>query len=130
MASRDLSPRTELASSLPLADALPTGGRFDNLSATAMLRAHDYGNYREGDCITPHGIVSLYDQGRLTGEDEHTRLDVVAGGRLYIGSWDRTFTDRFLVTLARRFAEWASADASGTDVAAPPVSPPLGMNQK
>jgi hypothetical protein len=63
----------------------------------------DYG-YRIGYVITPHGVVSVYTQGRFRGLEPMTSFDVASNGRCYRIDWDRTFTDRYLITLAKRFA--------------------------
>jgi hypothetical protein len=88
-------------------DQLPSGAVLDSMSAAhswlSLAEDREYG-YRTGHVGTRHGIVGLYDQGRKSGVDQITRLDVVAGGKLYIATWERTFTDRFLITLASRFA--------------------------
>jgi hypothetical protein len=62
--------------------------------------------YRVGHVITAHGIVGFYDQGRCPewASDQHTSMDVVVSGRCYRASWPRLFSDRFLKTLASRFA--------------------------
>ncbi len=80
--------------------------------ATPMLRlqvARAGDDWRSGDAITQHGIVGIYDQGRLSGHEPHTQFDFVTNGRLYIASWHRTFSDRYLVTLAQRFAAGRTA---------------------
>lgn len=89
-------------------EPLPGGAYFDSLSAKpgclrrSVARATD--DWREGDAVTPSGIVSIYTQGCLSGRDQLTRMDVVCGGRLHVATWRRTFSDRFLLTLAKRFA--------------------------
>lgn len=88
-----------------------SGARTESLKATPMLRLQEvrHGDgWRSGDALTPNGVVSIYDQG---GANSHTRFDFVTGGRLYVASWDRTFSDRFLVTLACRFAASAGRQA-------------------
>lgn len=92
---------------------LVTGAFLDSFSASpGTLRltvVRDGDDWRAGDAVTPHGLVGIYTQGRRSGRDPHTRLDIVVGGRLHIASWGRTFADRFLLTLAKRFAASVSA---------------------
>lgn len=89
---------------------LPTGVRLRDYSANycniIVGGPHDRG-YRVGAIVTPDGIVRLYDQGRKSGERPMTSLDVVVGGQVHTATWDRTFSDRFLKTLAKRFAAGA-----------------------
>lgn len=86
---------------------LPEGGFFTDSSARrgVMVASRDDGcDYRIGYIATPHGVVGLYDQGRYSGSSPTTRLCIVVAGRFYDSLWERTFTDRFLMTLAQRFA--------------------------
>jgi hypothetical protein len=95
-------------------EPLPIGAYFDRMSAkpgSLSLLPADGRDWQDGVAITPHGIVSIYTQGRLLGRDPITRLDVVAAGRLHIATWERTFSDRFLLTVAKRFA----ASAAGAE---------------
>lgn len=98
-------------SDVPEKMRLSSPTHMESLKATPMLRlqvVRHGDDWRSGDAITPHGIVSIYDQGH-DGNRPHTRFDFVANGRLHIASWDRTFSDRFLVTLACRFAAGRAA---------------------
>lgn len=58
-------------------------------------------HFRAGYIVTQHGIVGLYSQG---GDHPMTMLEIVANGREIRGQWRRTFSDRYLKTLANRFA--------------------------
>lgn len=73
----------------------------------------EYG-YRMGRVITRHGVVGLYDQTGKGKQRPYTRLDFVAGGNVISASWDRDFTDRYLKTLATRFAAECVRSASPT----------------
>jgi hypothetical protein len=78
---------------------------FDAQRGSISFERNEAYDYRIGHIVTPHGIVGFYDQGRLSGDQEAlTRLDVVANGRCLAATWRRTFSDRFLITLAKRFA--------------------------
>jgi hypothetical protein len=57
------------------------------------------GRYFMGDYMDPRGFVSVYMQ------DDYTRLDVIAVGRLVMRSWDRTFSRRTLPRLARQLLD-------------------------
>lgn len=58
--------------------------------------------YRMAWVATPWGIVGTYEQ---WGADPYTSLQFVCRGACHHVSWQRQFTDRFMVTLARRFAQ-------------------------
>lgn len=60
--------------------------------------------YRVGYILTRHGVVGLYDQVARDRTPAMTSLSVVAGGRYISATWDRPFSDRYLKTLATRFA--------------------------
>lgn len=90
-----------------LIERLPAGVQTNNWSASrtpvmVTCENHEFG-YRCGHIDTAHGIVGLYDQQR----DPYTSLNIVIAGRDIRASWRRCFTDRYLKTLARRFAEAA-----------------------
>lgn len=83
---------------------LPPGANFYDYSVRGrsilcVVASREYG-YRQGFIATAHGVVGLYDQ----TDTAYTRLDFAIDGRCYSASWDRTFSDRFLKTLASRFA--------------------------
>jgi hypothetical protein len=89
---------------------LSTGGARARWSARGVwLNATETvtsdGAYRSGYIQTPHGVVGLYTQ---IGAHPHTALTFIAGGRQHRIWWGRTFTDRWLKTLARTFAEECS----------------------
>lgn len=65
--------------------------------------------YRVGWITTPDGVVGFYDQ---VGSHPFTSFTFVTRGRCHTATWERTFTDRRLKTLARRFA---AANALGSD---------------
>lgn len=67
-----------------------------------MVSADDreYG-FRVGYISTEHGVVGLYEQ---RGERPMTSLTMVARKRWLSATWNRTFSDRYLKTLANRFA--------------------------
>jgi hypothetical protein len=68
-------------------------------------RKAGYGNWTEGDVLTPDGIVSVYSQDGESTRDRHTRLDFVAHGRLYMRHINgKCYSHRGLVTIAARFA--------------------------
>lgn len=60
----------------------------------------EYG-YRGGYIATRFGVVGLYDQG---GSHPMTGMSFIANGREIRMTWNRTFSDRYLKTLANRFA--------------------------
>lgn len=61
--------------------------------------------YLIGEVKTPIGIVTIYSQEKSQGLDALTRLDFVCGGRLFMRTIYRTFTERGLATTAHRFAK-------------------------
>lgn len=78
----------------------------------------EYG-FRVGAISTHLGVVALYDQARYRGNDPRTHLDFVHAGRNHRAFWPRTFTDRFLKTLAYRFAQFVVSDGASSR---PPVT--------
>jgi hypothetical protein len=66
-----------------------------------QVTSNEYGGYTGGYQTTPHGIVGIYTQ---TADPPHTSFDFVHAGRVHRVAWMRTFSDRFLKTLAKRFA--------------------------
>lgn len=93
-------------------DGALAGANFDSFSASRGIvwacesRAY---NYRQGAVLTPLGIVALYDQDH--GQLALTRLDFVVDGRCHSATFERRFSDRYLITLARRFAEHVTREA-------------------
>lgn len=57
--------------------------------------------FRAGWISTEYGLVGFYSQ---VGERPMTHLDIVSEGRHLSIIFNRTFTDRYLKTLATRFA--------------------------
>jgi len=65
------------------------------------LRLNQHGDseanrYFMGDYMSPLGFVSVYMQ------DDYTRLDAIHVGRLFMRSWDRSFSTRTIPKLARQ----------------------------
>ena len=56
-----------------------------------------------GSVVTPLGVVNVYAQGSEVFE--YSRVDAAFEGREYWASWDKRYSRRYLVTLARRFME-------------------------
>ena len=66
-----------------------------------MIRLNQHGDgptgrYFMGDYMGPAGFVSIYMQ------DDYTRLDAIAVGRLFMRTWGRSFSPRTLPRLARQ----------------------------
>lgn len=65
----------------------------------------NHGGYSAGYVVTPNGVVGVYFQsGNSPRFKAHTSFDFVHAGRTHRVSWQRTFSDRFVKTLAKRFA--------------------------
>lgn len=65
--------------------------------------------YGESDCVTGevgtlYGFVTVYQQGRHTGEDSFLRLDFIWNKRVHYWTWNRAFSQRYIKTLAKRMA--------------------------
>lgn len=61
----------------------------------------DYGNYATTEIVTAFGGVGVYFQ---EGGSPFTTMSFSAKGYFYSRTWHRTFSRRWLVTLADRFA--------------------------
>jgi hypothetical protein len=59
----------------------------------------------DGDVYTPHGIVQVLSRYTQKSEYNHTVMYFVCHRKVYTRSWDRAYSQRFLRTLAHRFAE-------------------------
>lgn len=71
------------------------GGHATGSLQTGKWRGLDW---IEGHVFTPGGIVAAFSQ------HDATSLHFVHGGRIYNRIYNRGFTERGLVTLAKRFA--------------------------
>ncbi len=60
-------------------------------------------DYDVGEVNTPYGIISVYMQG-CDDYQQITRLDFVVDGICYTRTWDRRYSRKYVVTLAKRFA--------------------------
>lgn len=68
---------------------------------TAMLSSAQEGPNVTGYIRTSHGIVGFWE---WRSDKGMTALTVITGGREYRSIWHRTFSSRYLKTLANRFA--------------------------
>ena len=69
-------------------------------------RITEYDSYRKGTVLTHHGIVEVYSMfGYWPGIVKHTSLDMMHKGYLHTRTFNRSYSARYLVTLAKRFAE-------------------------
>lgn len=59
--------------------------------------------YHRGAISTPHGFVSVFAAETKFG-DEITDLTFIYAGRTYNRRWEKYYSPRYRVTLARRFA--------------------------
>jgi hypothetical protein len=81
--------------------SLSVGSGFGRTELRQMQ--HRYADWLDGEVITYHGIVSIYAQ----GDDEFrpsTQLTFVWKGRMHVKSYNKRYTQRGIVTLAKRFA--------------------------
>lgn len=121
--ARELAPNTSAATEK---DPLPPGAQFYDFKPGAPIltsgEVRDYG-YRVGHIITKLGVVGFYDQGRTPRYDleAHTSMDFVVAGRCYRASWPRTFSDRFLKTLAQRFIASVAREHSSPQQVPQPI---------
>lgn len=79
-------------------DSMAVGNGYSKLHWNREL------DFVTGDIATPHGWVSLYMQGRLEGGKQTTRLDFIANKKVHIWTYNKAYSDRYLVTLAKRMA--------------------------
>jgi len=61
--------------------------------------------YRSGVVYTKHGIVKVYTQWDQNPKSRFTLIEFVVGGVCYTQHYNKEYTDRYLVTLAKRFAK-------------------------
>jgi hypothetical protein len=83
--------------------------KITNNSVWSRLRDSEYQGetYVDGHVVTAHGIVNVYCEYRGKG---YTSLEVGVNGRVYRRTMQEPFSKRYLVTLARRFAEEMAKD--------------------
>lgn len=88
-----------------------TQGSYSALRPSArLMRQHTSGGsrYIEGAIFTPYGMVFAYsDQSRFSGkgDGEGTQLRLQDGAVVHWRNYIRGYSERFLVTLAARFAK-------------------------
>lgn len=74
-------------------------------SYTPAVLVHGEGQgYCGGYIVTPHGVVGFYAQDERGRFRAYTAMVVGCHGRSYERSWERSFSQRSLKTLAKRFA--------------------------
>ncbi len=59
------------------------------------------GNWVDGTVITPHGIVLVY----CDDDNNSTSFKIVKNGLLHTEIHNKTYSNRYLITLAKYFAE-------------------------
>lgn len=78
-------------------------------NATGRIMRHRLNateSYLDGDVLTPWGIVTVYSENEeLGGNMNLARFDFVFDGILYIRTFKRSFTERGLTLMARKFAK-------------------------
>jgi hypothetical protein len=77
-------------------DSAKTSGTYNRIN-TEEVEGHY--KFKEGCVLTPQGIVQVYSQ------EGYTRMWFVYGGRTYGRHFNKGYSERYLATLAHRFAK-------------------------
>ena len=71
-------------------------------------QSDDYGSYRSvnGQVHTPYGIINAWSHWSSRGRrSQSSGLEIIADGFLYVRWFEKAYSARYLVTLAKRFAK-------------------------